>query len=317
MWLSSLMIVFISFLALFVLTFVSSMFVNVYVIVFILVYALLGPLLAFVRFEKTYFILLPIPYLGLWLVSAIFFTSINISFPLSIYLISTIPALLTTFMHLSSRMRNMLFNRIPMSSLARTGFAETSLIFLVLGLSILGLETVKLESFNKATLYGLLSVAYCSSSLTYVNSAYRYRLICKMLNTDRIEDKIAALWEKLLTKFPQKKDDIELLRYYFSEATRLFEEGSFEMAYFSAYKIIREPTVVAPKEYISDKREGEPSSFSEIRSILMHSRRKDTKVSPKQIREIKAKLPEYALEIIQRASTLIEKLALDKIMGGY
>jgi hypothetical protein len=138
-----------------------------------------------------------------------------------------------------------------------------------------------------------------------------------MLNTDRIEDKIAALWEKLLTKFPQKKDDIELLRYYFSEATRLFEEGSFEMAYFSAYKIIREPTVVDPKEYISDKREGEPSSFSEIRSILMHSRRKDTKVSPKQIREIKVKLPEYALEIIQRASTLIEKLALDKIMGGY
>jgi len=118
-----------------------------------------------------------------------------------------------------------------------------------------------------------------------------------MLNTDRIEDKIAALWEKLLTKFPQKKDDVELLRYYFSEATRLFEV-SFEMAYFSAYKIIKEATVVDPKEYISDKREGEPSSFSEIRSILMHSRRKDAKVSPKQITEIKVKLPEYTLEIV-------------------
>jgi hypothetical protein len=84
------------------------------------------------------------------------------------------------------------------------------------------------------------------------------------------------------------------------------------MAYFSAYKIIRERTIVDPKEYVSDKRNGEPSSFSEIRSILMHSRVKDTKVSPKKIRDIKVKLPEYTVEIIQRASELIEKLASDE-----
>lgn len=301
-------IVLVSFLTLYVLTLVFSTFVNVYAALFILLYSLLGPLLTVFRHKKMYFVLLPIPYLGSWLVSAIFFTSLNVLPLLSMYLISAIPALLATFMHFSSRMRNTLFNRIPMSSLARIGFAETSLIFLVMGLSLLGLETVKLEFYNKATLYGLLIVMYCSSSLIYVNSAYRYRLICKILNTNNIEDKIATLWGKLERKFFQKKEDVELLRYYFSEATRLFEEGSFEMAYFSAYKIIREPTVVDPKAYISDKREGEPSSFSEIRAILMHSRRKDIRVSPKRITETKAKLPQYILEIILRASTFIEEL---------
>jgi hypothetical protein len=133
-----------------------------------------------------------------------------------------------------------------------------------------------------------------------------------MLNTDKIENKIKLLSEKLLTKFSQKKDDVELLRYYFLDAINQFIEGSYEMAYFSAYKIIRERTIVDPKEYVSDKRNGEPSSFSEIRSILMHSRVKDTKVSPKKIRNIKVKLPEYTVEIIQRASELIEKLASDE-----
>jgi len=205
----------------------------------------------------------------------------------------------------------MLFNR-PMSSFARIFFIEISPIFLLFGLSILGLETIKFEPFNKVILYGILSVVHCFSSLTYVNSAYRYRLVCNMLNTDKIENKIKLLSEKLLTKFSQKKDDVELLRYYFLDAINQFIEGSYEMAYFSAYKIIRERTIVDPKEYVSDKRNGEPSSFSEIRSILMHSRVKDTKVSPKKIRGIKVKLPEYTVEIIQRASELIEKLASDE-----
>ncbi|MBC7130382.1 hypothetical protein H5T51_04060 [Candidatus Bathyarchaeota archaeon] len=133
-----------------------------------------------------------------------------------------------------------------------------------------------------------------------------------MLNTNRIEEKTATLWKKLEEKFPGKKDDVDLLRYYYSDATRRFEEGSFEMAYFSAYKIIRDETVVDPKEYVSDKREGEPSSFSEIRTILLHSRRKKVEINPKRITEIKAKLPQYTLEIILRASTFIEKLAAEE-----
>jgi len=80
-----------------------------------------------------------------------------------------------------------------------------------------------------------------------------------MSNTRKIEEKINAIWEKLMQKFPREKESIELLRYYFSEAIRLYEEGSYEMSFLSAYKIIREPTVVDPRQYISDKREGKPS----------------------------------------------------------
>jgi hypothetical protein len=120
---------------------------------------------------------------------------------------------------------------------------------------------------------------------------------------------MAASFEELLTKFPQKKNKVNMLRYYFLEAIRLFEEGSYEMAFLTAYIIIRDTIVEDPKEYISDKREGEPPSFSDIRAILVHSRQKY-----KQIAEIRKKLPEYTLEIIQRAVTFIENLVSSKKM---
>jgi len=83
------------------------------------------------------------------------------------------------------------------------------------------------------------------------------------------------------------------------------------MAFLSAYKIIRDKTVVDPTNYISDKREGEPSSFSKIRAILVHSRRKRTEINPKTIRETKAKLPEYTLEVINRVMKFLEKISSD------
>ena len=304
----------ISFFVLTGLTLVSSVSVNVYFALILLLYTLIAPLLAYIHHSKTYFVVLPAPYLGSWFISVMFFTSLSIPFLFTVYLISAIPAIVVTIMHLFSRKRSMLLGRIPLSSLAKIGFAEASLIFLVLGLSILSLEAVKLDPFNKVIFYGLLLVMYCSSSLMYVNSAYRYRLICKMSNTRKIEEKINAIWEKLMQKFPREKESIELLRYYFSEAIRLFEEGSYEMSFLSAYKIIREPTVVDPREYISDKREGKPSSFSEIRAVLMHSRRRDIQINPKRIRETKTKLPQYALEIIERAIKFLEKLTLDENM---
>ena len=51
-----------------------------------------------------------------------------------------------------------------------------------------------------------------------------------------------------MEQFPSEKEGTELLRYYFLEAIRLFEEGFFEMSFFSTYKVIREPTVVDPKK---------------------------------------------------------------------
>ena len=305
----SLILVFISFSALFILTYLLSMPVNLYVLVFISFYILAGPFLSTIHHKNTYFAVLPIPYLGLWLISVIYFTSINVPYTLYICLVSIIPALLTTYMHLFSRMRSMVFNRVPISYFAKTASAITSMVLLFLGLLILGSAPIKLEPSNKATLYVLLSVTYCSFTLTHINSAYRYRLICKTLNTSKVENKMAASFEELLTKFPQKKNKVNMLRYYFLEAIRLFEEGSYEMAFLTAYIIIRDTIVEDPKEYVSDKREGEPPSFSDIRAILVHSRQKY-----KQIAEIRKKLPGYTLEIIQRAATFIENLVSNKKM---
>lgn len=120
-----------------------------------------------------------------------------------------------------------------------------------------------------------------------------------------------ALFRKIEDKFPSKKEDLDLLRYFYFEAIHLFTEGLYEMAYFSAYKVIGDKTVVDPKEYISDKRDGEPSRFSIIRAMLLHSRVKDAKVDPKQIVQIGKKLPYFTLEIIERATEFIKKLAIE------
>lgn len=73
------------------------------------------------------------------------------------------------------------------------------------------------------------------------------------------------------------------------------------------YKVINEPTVIDPKERITDKRKSGPS-FSDIRTILMHSRRKKVEISPEKIRETKKRLPQYTMELLQRCFAFIEGL---------
>jgi len=299
------------FITLMFLTLTFSIYIIIPVALCILLYTFIAPLLSHISHSKTYFVLLPAPYIGAWFISMMFSISFSLQNVYFIYLVSAIPVIIVTLMHLFSRMRNILLGRIYLSSLARIGFMEASLIFLLIGPSVLRSEPLKLEPFNKVVFYVLLLVLYCSFSITYVNSAYRYRVMCKVLKANKIEDKIDVMWKKLTQKFPNKKEDVELIRYYFFDAIRQFEEGSYESAFLSAYKIIREKTVVDPRNYISDKREGDPSSFSQIRAILVHSRRKHTEISPKTIRETKIKLPKYALEVIERGAEFLEKIALD------
>lgn len=296
-------------------TWTFSLFINVYTVLasaLIIIYVFLGPLLHSYHHTKRYWVLLPIPYAGAWIISIMFFSAFNLPFLLSSFLVSIIPALLVSITHFYSRMKNVVaLGRYTarLSNLARIFFAESSLIFLVMGLSILGLEIVKLEPINKVILYGTLIAFYCFSTLTYINSAYRYRLLCRALSTNNVGNKTDELFRKLKDKFPKQEDDVNLLRYYLSEALLLFEEVSYEMAYFSAYKIIRDKTVVGPTKYVSDKRGAGELSFSDIRAILLHSGRKRIEISPKVIAETRSKLPEYALEVIQRALEFIEKLA--------
>jgi hypothetical protein len=202
-----------------------------------------------------------------------------------------------------------MIGRLPMASFGRTSISVTSALFFVVGLMILGAKPVTLDAFNKTLFYGFMLFAYVTSTMLYVNSAYRCRVICKRLGMNRMERKISKIWEIIEDKFSSQEKDVDLLRYYFVDAFRLFEEGNYEMAFISGYKVINEKTVVDPKEHVSDKREGKPSSFSEIRTVLMHSRREKTQIDVRRIGEIKKKLPQYCLELLQRDFELLEKLA--------
>jgi hypothetical protein len=68
---------------------------------------------------------------------------------------------------------------------------------------------------------------------------------------------------------------------------------------------------VDPKDYVSDKRNGKPESFSEIRTILMHSRRKETQIDVDKIKETKKELPYYCVELLQRDFEFLEILSRD------
>ena len=274
---------------------------------FFLVYAISPPFLANIRHAGTYFVLLPVPYLGSWMMSIVFLSSFNVSVLYASILVSAIPITLATSVHLLSRSRYII-GRVPMASFSRYSIAAASAIFFTVGLLILGSPPIELSIFNKAIFYSGLLLAYIMTSMLYVNSAYRYRRICKKFGAKRMEQEMSRIWEKIGNRFSGQERDVDLLRYYFAEALRLFEEGDYERSFISAYKVIYEETVVNPREYVSDKREGEPSSFSEIRTVLLHSRRKKIQIDVKKIRETKRKLPQYSMELLQKCFEFLKEL---------
>jgi hypothetical protein len=100
-----------------------------------------------------------------------------------------------------------------------------------------------------------------------------------------------------------------LLDYNLTDAIERFEEGDYEMAFISGYKVICEVTVVDPKEYVSDQRKG-GLSFSDIRTILVHSRshRKYLQISPEEIKTTRRKLPQYCVELLHRCFTFMNRV---------
>lgn len=108
-------------------------------------------------------------------------------------------------------------------------------------------------------------------------------------------------------KFFDQQRDLDLLRYYLGDALRLFVEGDYEMAFISGYKVINEETIVNPRDYVSVERKGKPS-FSEVRALLMHSRRKRTQIDVKRIKETKRNLPQDCLELLERCFTLLKRI---------
>jgi len=166
----------------------------------------------------------------------------------------------------------------------------------------------EINSLNKTIFYSTLLLAYVISSMGFVNRSYRYTLMCEILGINRIESETSRIWMGLREKFFNQEKDIDLLEDYFSSAIKSFEEGSYEEAFLSAYKVINEETIVNPKDFISDKRESAPSSFSEIRTIIMHSRRKKIEIDVERIMEIRKTLPKYDIEILERCFDFLKSI---------
>jgi len=117
-----LVIAIIGFLALLDLTMFFSISINPYVIVLFLIYIVLLPLLSSIRHAYTYFAILPVPYLGSWLISITYLSSFSIPILYASILVSIIPVAMVTSLHVFSRTRNM-FGRVPMASFSSSATA--------------------------------------------------------------------------------------------------------------------------------------------------------------------------------------------------
>lgn len=298
----------IGFLALFELTVIVLATANFYAMAFFMLYPLLPLFLSNIRHASLYFVFLPVPYLGSTLISVLYLSSFEIQLVHASLLASAIPLALVTSIHLYSRKRCVI-GRVRLASFSRYGLAIGSTIFYMVGVALLFPTPMELPVPNRTIFYTTLLLAYIASSILYVNSAYRYRAVCNKLGSKSFERELSEIWEVIGDKFPGRIKDLDLLRYYFADSLRSFEEGDYEKAFLSGYKVINEETVVNPKEYVSDKREGEPSSFSEIRTVLMHSRRKKTEINVKRIRDTEKELPKYCIELLQTCFMFLTRLA--------
>lgn len=297
-----------AFVFLFDLTLFLSIYLAPYFVGIIVVYVALLPLLASVKRKNTYFAVLPIPVLGSWGISIFYISTIPLPVMFGSVIASLVPIVLVTSVHLLSRMRNMIFAK-PIASLSRVSSALSSSIFLLASILIPESVGIEVHAIYATGLYPMLLVAYVLSSMHFVNSKYRYRVLCQKLSMPRIETRMQNTWKEIENKFSGQQRDIDLLRYYSSGAVRSFEEGAYEESFISGYQAICEKTIVDPKNHVTDKRDGKPESFSEIRTILMHSRRKQTEIDVKKIIESKRELPKYCLEILKRDFELLEILS--------
>lgn len=220
-YISHILTVIIGFSALFCMTLIFSISASNYLIGLVLLYAVFFPVLILVRHSYTYFVLLPVPYLGSWVLSIVFLSSFAIPMLHGSILVSIVPAISATFIHLFSRMRSMI-RTVPMMSASRSGAVFISALFFMVGTLILGPTPIQLDTPSKTIFYCSLLFAYTAFSMLYVNSAYRYRLICKVFKKNRIEPKLSEIWEKIRDKFSEREKDVDLLKYFFFKCITTF-----------------------------------------------------------------------------------------------
>jgi hypothetical protein len=273
----------------------------------VLMWTILPPIFSNLPYSFKYALILPAPIFGAWYLFTVALLSLDLFSNYAIILATLLSLFVVYSFHLFTRTRVM-FWKIPLASLTRTGMAAISAIFIPIGVMLMSSDELRLDMQNRIIFFAILLVAYVASSMLFVNSSYRYYVLSNRLKTYNMEKSLEHTWANIKKRFHEKEKDCELLQYYFSESLRAFLEGDYERSLIWGYKVIREPTVVDPTLYVDDKRLNKPS-FSDVRNILEHSRR-GGHVDTKKIRQIMGSLFDDSLDLVEREITLLKKIPL-------
>ena len=269
------------------------------------------PIIASLSYGFTYYLCLPSLYFGTWIPIIIFLEKYQILSEHIPLLSVVVTSVFITSVHLFTRLRAWLW-RISMGSVSRIGMAALSIILLGLSLFILDPWEFDIPQTSRLLFFLALVLGYTFTSMLYINSNYRLAVLSSRLRVRNLYSQLSVIWNRIEQKFPRKieeTNDVDLLRFYFSESLTSFLEGNYERSFIWGYKVIREKTVVNPKDYVNDKRGASRTPFSEIRNRLEHSRREDEHIPVSSVRKLIKTLPNDCLDLLEREYEFITDIA--------
>jgi hypothetical protein len=270
------------------------------------------PIVSVLPYSLTYILCLPSPIFGATILIMALMEKYSIFSGYSILIAFILSLLLISLFHMLTRKRTML-SRIPMASLSRIGLGSISLLLFVFCLMLINPSAFKLDVPNEMFYFFAILLSYIASSMLYLNYGYRLFALGNRLGILNPEKEFSETFKEIERKYPERRKDLDLLEYYFSESFRCFLEGDIEKGYDWGYKVIREKTIVDPLEYVDDKRAGKPS-FGDIRNTLMHSRRKGH-TDKSEISQIRKNLFNDLLDLLERCYLLIGIIAEGRTNG--
>lgn len=295
-----LLLVFSYFVMLFFTTF-PSIFLGV-----IILWAIILPVLSYFPYSIIYILSIPAPIFGTWFLLMELFLKYKELSTYGIFMSPFLSVGLVLVFHMLTRKRTM-FWRISKSEASRSSIAGASILFIFFGMIVLNPTALNLSTQSELFYFSVALFAYVASSMLYVNSNYRLFAISDRIGVRSFERKSSEILANIEKKFPNNLRNVDMLRYYFRESFYSYLDGDFERSFIWGYKVIREPTIVNPVEYINDKRE-EKQSLSDIRNTIEHSRRKGH-VDTDEIKRIIRNLFDDCLDLLEREFEFITKVA--------
>jgi hypothetical protein len=284
----------------------------------IAVWGIALPIISDLPYSQIYLLSIPAPLFGTLFVLMLL-TSKYIELTMPVYwILVVISAVLVSVFHVLTRSRTMIW-KFSMAYVSRAAIGVSSIILLALAMVVVNPSLALTNTHSELFYFSAALVAYIASSMLYVNSSFRRFVVNKRIGTSNMNSFLSHKWEEINKEYSAKQNDVNLLQHYFDESYTSFLEGNFEKCLLEGYKVIREKTVVNPKEIVDDKREDKPS-FNEIRNTLQHSRRNKSHVELEKIRKVIKNLYNDCLDLLEREIVFIQKVAgipLNEIKGDH